>query len=84
MTRAHIGLRAESKPLEERIALTPNVARKLLQAGFKITVAIAIESLVAGELAIGISPAPHDEKIVTKWLNELDKMNEKVFRHRLV
>lgn len=82
MTRAHIGLRAESNPLEERIALTPNVARKLLQAGFKITV--AIESLVAGELAIGISPAPHDEKIVTKWLNELDKMNEKVFRHRLV
>ena len=38
MTKAHIWLRAESKPLEERIALTPDVARKLLQAGFKITV----------------------------------------------
>lgn len=49
-----------------------------------LTVAIAIESLVAGELAIGVSPAPHDEKTVTRWLNDLDKMNEKVFRHQLV
>lgn len=49
-----------------------------------LTVAVAIDSLVAGDLAIGVSPAPHDEKTVTKWLNELDKMGEKVFRHQLV
>ncbi|QQX79386.1 saccharopine dehydrogenase NADP-binding domain-containing protein [Shewanella sp. KX20019] len=49
-----------------------------------LTVAVAIESLIAGDLALGVSPAPHDEETVGKWLNELDKMNEKVFRHQLV
>ncbi|QFU21078.1 saccharopine dehydrogenase NADP-binding domain-containing protein [Shewanella eurypsychrophilus] len=49
-----------------------------------LTVAVAIESLVAGDLAIGVSPAPHDEATVNKWLNELENMNEKVFRHQLV
>ncbi|WP_076415579.1 saccharopine dehydrogenase [Shewanella sp. UCD-KL12] len=38
MSKAHIWLRAESKPLEERIALTPDVAKQLLNAGFKVTV----------------------------------------------
>ncbi|MCC7440799.1 MAG: hypothetical protein IT285_04150, partial [Bdellovibrionales bacterium] len=38
MTSPHIWLRAESKPKEERTALTPNDARQLLAAGFKITV----------------------------------------------
>ncbi len=34
----HIWLRAEDKPMEERTALTPEVAKKLLDQGFKITV----------------------------------------------
>ncbi len=31
-------LRSETKPLEHRSALTPNVVRKLLEKGFKINV----------------------------------------------
>ena len=34
----HIWLRAESKPLEERTALTPRFARQLADAGFQLTV----------------------------------------------
>lgn len=34
----HIWLRAESKPMEERTALTPAAAKKLLEHGFKVTV----------------------------------------------
>lgn len=34
----HIWLRAEDKPMEERTALTPVVAKKLLDHGFRITV----------------------------------------------
>lgn len=49
-----------------------------------LTVAIAIESLVAGELAIGVSPAPHDVQTVNKWLEALANLDEQVFRHQLV
>ncbi|EEB07301.1 saccharopine dehydrogenase Lys3 [Schizosaccharomyces japonicus yFS275] len=38
MGAPHIWLRAESKPLEERSALTPTTAKKLADAGFKITI----------------------------------------------
>ena len=34
----HLWLRAETKPMEERTALPPQHAKKLLEAGFKITV----------------------------------------------
>ena len=34
----HIWLRAESKPLEERTALTPRFARQLVDMGFQLTV----------------------------------------------
>lgn len=34
----HLWLRAETKPMEHRAALTPATAKKLLDAGFKITV----------------------------------------------
>ena len=34
----HVWLRAESKPLEERTALTPDCARALVEAGFQVTV----------------------------------------------
>ena len=61
MTKAHIWLRAESKPLEERIALTPDVAQQLLQAGFKITVEesslSAIPAQAYQEIGCEIAPA---------------------------
>jgi hypothetical protein len=34
----HLWLRAETKPMEHRAALTPATAKKLLDAGFRITV----------------------------------------------
>jgi saccharopine dehydrogenase (NAD+, L-lysine-forming) len=34
----HLWLRAETKPMEHRAALTPATAKTLLDAGFKITV----------------------------------------------
>lgn len=34
----HLWLRAETKPMEHRAALTPSTAKELLDAGFKITV----------------------------------------------
>ncbi|CAO3684837.1 unnamed protein product [Umbelopsis vinacea] len=37
-TRPHLWLRAETKPMEHRAALTPTTAKTLLDAGFKITV----------------------------------------------
>ncbi len=43
----HIWLRAEEKPLEERTALTPKVARKLLQAGFRVTVEKSTQSAIS-------------------------------------
>jgi hypothetical protein len=36
--RTHVWLRAETKPLEQRTALTPAGARVLLEAGFEVTV----------------------------------------------
>lgn len=36
--KTHIWLRAETKPLEQRTALTPEGARSLLAAGFRVTV----------------------------------------------
>ena len=38
MNRPHLWLRAETKPLEERRALSPGNARTLLEQGFQITV----------------------------------------------
>ena len=38
MTKPHIWLRAETKPLEQRTPLTPAGARELLDAGFRLTV----------------------------------------------
>ncbi|MCG7532075.1 saccharopine dehydrogenase NADP-binding domain-containing protein [Psychrobium sp. MM17-31] len=44
-----------------------------------LTVAIAIESLLAGELPAGVSPAPHKKVIVDGWLEQLAQLNERVF-----
>ncbi|KAG0168071.1 Saccharopine dehydrogenase [Apophysomyces sp. BC1034] len=38
MSAPHLWLRAETKPMEHRAALTPSTAKTLLDAGFKITV----------------------------------------------
>lgn len=37
-TIPHLWLRAETKPMEHRAALTPITVKKLMDAGFKITV----------------------------------------------
>lgn len=44
-----------------------------------LTVAIAIESLLAGELPQGVSPAPHNKQIVDGWLEQLARLDEKIF-----
>jgi hypothetical protein len=49
-----------------------------------LTVAIAIESLLAGELQIGVMAAPHDQKTVASWLSRLASLDEKVFGHQIV
>lgn len=38
MSQTHIWLRAETKPQEQRTALTPSGAKTLIEAGFKVTV----------------------------------------------
>ncbi|MBL4764618.1 MAG: saccharopine dehydrogenase [Colwellia sp.] len=49
MTKPHLWLRAETKPLEERIALTPNIAKQLLAAGFQITVEESEQSAISSD-----------------------------------
>ncbi len=44
-----------------------------------LTVAIAIESLLAGELPQGVSPAPHNKQTVDGWLEQLARLDEKIF-----
>ncbi|MEJ6701972.1 MAG: saccharopine dehydrogenase [Akkermansiaceae bacterium] len=45
MSKPHIWLRAETKPLEERCALSPKNARKLIDHGFKLTVERSSQSI---------------------------------------
>lgn len=45
MTQPHIWLRAETKPLEKRRALSPDNAGKLLRHGFDVTVEISPQSI---------------------------------------
>lgn len=47
MTQTHIWLRAETKPQEQRTALTPNGAKSLLDKGFKITVEQGTQNIFA-------------------------------------
>ncbi|WP_105254498.1 saccharopine dehydrogenase [Pseudoalteromonas sp. T1lg75] len=49
MSKAHIWLRAETKPQEERTALTPEGARQLIAAGFDVTVEKSEQSIFAPE-----------------------------------
>lgn len=80
--QTHIWLRAETKPLEERIALTPNVAKALLDAGFKVTVEESTQSAIDAQQyrAIGcdVAPAHHwktldDNDIIILGLKELEE-----------
>ncbi len=45
MSNPHIWLRAETKPLEERRALSPRNARKLIEHGFQLTVERSTQSI---------------------------------------
>ena len=45
MKKTHIWLRAETKPLEQRTALTPAGAKTLLDAGFRVTVEDSTQSI---------------------------------------
>jgi len=61
MIKPHLWLRAETKPLEERVALTPNVAKQLLNEGFKITVEKSEQSVISSneyqDIGCEIQPA---------------------------
>ena len=45
MNQPHIWLRAETKPQEQRTALTPSNAKKLLDAGFQVTVEASTQNI---------------------------------------
>lgn len=50
MSKAHIWLRAETKPHEQRTALSPKGAKKLIEAGFKVTVECSSQNIFDQEL----------------------------------
>ncbi|MCB1754799.1 MAG: saccharopine dehydrogenase [Gammaproteobacteria bacterium] len=85
----HIWLRAEDKPFEERTALTPEVAQRLLEKGFTISVEKSSQSAIKPEAfaAVGCelveagswSDAPREAIIL--GLKELD-VSETPLQHR--
>ncbi len=50
MTKAHIWLRAETKPHEQRTALSPQGAKSLIAAGFKVTVECSSQNIFNQDL----------------------------------
>ncbi len=50
MSKVHIWLRAETKPDEQRTALTPEGAKALIKAGFKVTIECASQSIFQQDL----------------------------------
>ena len=50
MNKTHIWLRAETKPDEQRTALTPSNAKQLLDAGFDITVECSAQNIFPDHL----------------------------------
>ncbi len=50
MSKAHIWLRAETKPHEQRTALSPQGAKALILAGFKVTVECSSQNIFDQEL----------------------------------
>jgi saccharopine dehydrogenase (NAD+, L-lysine forming) len=49
MNKVHIWLRAETKPHEQRTALSPKGAKKLIAAGFKVTVECSPQNIFTQE-----------------------------------
>lgn len=43
-----------------------------------VPVSLAIEAVQAGELPPGVTPAPHDPKVVDAWLAEVAKLAQKI------
>lgn len=60
MTQPHVWLRAESKPFEQRTALTPSGAKTLLEKGFKLTIETSEQSCIDAKdyQALGCEIAP--------------------------
>ncbi|MGI9278733.1 MAG: saccharopine dehydrogenase [Endozoicomonas sp.] len=89
MSKAHIWLRAETKPLEARTALTPEVAKSLLEAGFRVTVEDSSQSAIScqsfAQAGCEIAPAHSwkntDENTIILGLKELD-VAEWPLKHR--
>ncbi len=54
MDKGHIWLRAETKPLEERIALTPEAAKRLIAEGFKVTVEASSQSAISSSAYVDV------------------------------
>ena len=50
MSKVHIWLRAETKPDEQRTALSPNGVKKLLDAGFKVTIESSKQNIFSDDL----------------------------------
>lgn len=50
MSKVHLWLRAETKPDEQRTALTPNGAKSLVNAGFKVTIECGSQSIFDQQL----------------------------------
>jgi len=50
MSKAHIWLRAETKPHEQRTALSPEGAKALIDAGFKVTVECSFQNIFHQDL----------------------------------
>lgn len=82
--QTHIWLRAETKPMEERIALTPNIAKILIDAGFKVTVEESEQSAISAdkfsEVGCDIAPAHQwksleDNDIIILGLKELEELS---------
>lgn len=50
MEQVHLWLRAESKPQEQRTALTPENTKQLIEAGFKVTIESSSQSIFSTNL----------------------------------
>ncbi len=44
-----------------------------------LNVAIAVETLMAGDTVFGVTEVPHDEKTVLKWIDNLIQLDENIF-----
>ncbi|CAO3681845.1 unnamed protein product [Rhizopus stolonifer] len=89
-TAPHLWLRAETKPMEHRAALTPATAKTLLDAGFKITVERSEERIFDDEEYVKVgcplveklswkTDAPADAYIV--GLKELPENDDSPLHH---